>query len=50
MYRLADQICPPHIFAANTSAIPITRIGAMTRRPTRVLGMHHEPGADEDRG
>lgn len=41
VYRRLDQICPPQcIFAANTSAIPITRIGAMTRRPTRVLGMH----------
>src|SRR5436305_140542 len=41
VYRRMDQICPPHcIFAANTSAIPITRIGAMTRRPARVLGMH----------
>lgn len=41
VYRRLDQICPPHcIFAANTSAIPITRIGALTRRPTRVLGMH----------
>ncbi|HEV2990414.1 MAG TPA: 3-hydroxyacyl-CoA dehydrogenase NAD-binding domain-containing protein [Candidatus Angelobacter sp.] len=41
VYRRLDQICPPQcIFAANTSAIPITRIGAITRRPTRVLGMH----------
>lgn len=41
VYRRLDQVCPPQcIFAANTSAIPITRIGAMTRRPTRVLGMH----------
>ena len=41
VYRRLDQLCPPHcIFAANTSAIPITRIGAMTHRPGRVLGMH----------
>lgn len=41
VYRRLDQICPSQcIFAANTSAIPITRIGAMTRRPARVLGMH----------
>jgi 3-hydroxybutyryl-CoA dehydrogenase len=41
VYRRLDQICPQHcIFAANTSAIPITRIGAMTRRAARVLGMH----------
>jgi 3-hydroxybutyryl-CoA dehydrogenase len=41
VYRRLDAICPPQcVFAANTSAIPITRIGAMTGRPTRVLGMH----------
>jgi 3-hydroxybutyryl-CoA dehydrogenase len=41
VYRRLDQICSSQcIFAANTSAIPITRIGAMTRRPARVLGMH----------
>jgi len=41
VYRKLDAVCPPQcIFAANTSAIPITRIGAMTSRPARVLGMH----------
>ena len=36
-----DAICPPHaVFAANTSAISITRIGSATRRPAQVLGMH----------
>lgn len=41
VYRRLDQICPPQcIFAANTSAIPITRIGALTGRPAHVLGMH----------
>jgi 3-hydroxybutyryl-CoA dehydrogenase len=41
VYRQLDAICPPQcVFAANTSAIPITRIGALTRRPTQVLGMH----------
>jgi 3-hydroxybutyryl-CoA dehydrogenase len=41
VYRRLDEICPPHcIFAANTSAIPITRIAAMTTRPAKVIGMH----------
>ncbi len=41
VYRLLDAVCPPQcVFAANTSAIPITRIGGMTRRPAQVLGMH----------
>jgi 3-hydroxybutyryl-CoA dehydrogenase len=41
VYRRLDTICPSQcVFAANTSAIPITRIGALTGRPTRVLGMH----------
>lgn len=36
-----DAVCPAHcVFAANTSAISITRIGSATRRPDRVLGMH----------
>ena len=41
VYRQMEAICPAHcVFAANTSAIPITRIGAMTQRPQKVLGMH----------
>jgi 3-hydroxybutyryl-CoA dehydrogenase len=41
VYRHLDAICPPRcIFAANTSAIPITRIAAMTQRAAQVLGMH----------
>ncbi len=36
-----DAVCPPHaVFAANTSAISITRIGSATKRPAQVLGMH----------
>lgn len=41
VYDRLDGICPPDcVFAANTSAISITRIGSATRRPDRVLGMH----------
>jgi 3-hydroxybutyryl-CoA dehydrogenase len=41
VYKRLDAVCPEHcVFAANTSAISITRIGSATRRPDRVLGMH----------
>ncbi|QIS03768.1 3-hydroxybutyryl-CoA dehydrogenase [Nocardia brasiliensis] len=41
VYAELDQICAPEtIFAANTSCIPITKIGGATSRPDRVLGMH----------
>jgi 3-hydroxybutyryl-CoA dehydrogenase len=41
IYPVLDEVCPPHaVFAANTSCISITRIGAWTGRPDRVLGMH----------
>ncbi|MBF0272411.1 MAG: 3-hydroxyacyl-CoA dehydrogenase family protein [Magnetococcales bacterium] len=41
VYAAIDAVCPPHcIFAANTSAISITRIGSVTQRPDRVIGMH----------
>ena len=41
VYRILDSVCPEEtVFAANTSCVPITRIGAQTRRPDRILGMH----------
>jgi 3-hydroxybutyryl-CoA dehydrogenase len=41
VYRRLDAVCPPPcVLGANTSAISITRIGAATRRPDRVVGMH----------
>lgn len=41
VYVELDAICAPHcVFAANTSAISITRIGSVTERPDRVIGMH----------
>ncbi len=41
VYRRLDAICPSQcVFAANTSAIPITRIGGIDRPSRAVLGMH----------
>jgi 3-hydroxybutyryl-CoA dehydrogenase len=41
VYAALESHCPAEcIFAANTSAIPITRIGSATRRPAQVIGIH----------
>jgi 3-hydroxybutyryl-CoA dehydrogenase len=41
VYERIDTICRPEvIFAADTSAISITRIGSATQRPARVVGIH----------
>jgi 3-hydroxybutyryl-CoA dehydrogenase len=41
IYEQLDAVCPERcIFAANTSAISITRIASSTQRPSNVLGMH----------
>lgn len=41
IYEQLDAICPEHcIFLVNTSCISITKIGALTRRPDKVLGTH----------
>ena len=41
LFRQLDEICPPHaILASNTSSLPITEIGAVTKRPEQVIGMH----------
>jgi hypothetical protein len=38
---LPNQLCAPQaILASNTSSISITALGAATRRPARVIGMH----------
>ncbi|BBO82683.1 3-hydroxybutyryl-CoA dehydrogenase [Desulfosarcina ovata subsp. sediminis] len=41
IFRRLDEICKPDTYlASNTSSIPITELGAVTRRPERVLGLH----------
>ncbi len=41
IFRELDSVCPDHvILATNTSSIPIGRIGAQTKRPEKVIGMH----------
>jgi 3-hydroxybutyryl-CoA dehydrogenase len=41
VYALIDTICPDYcVFAANTSAIPITRIASVTKRAENVIGIH----------
>ena len=41
IYPRIDTICPERaVFAVNTSCYSITRVGALTKRPDRVIGMH----------
>ncbi|MGH2478967.1 MAG: 3-hydroxyacyl-CoA dehydrogenase family protein, partial [Ktedonobacteraceae bacterium] len=41
IYEQIDLICPREvIFAVNTSAISITRVGSVTKRPDQVIGTH----------
>jgi 3-hydroxybutyryl-CoA dehydrogenase len=41
VYAQLDAICPERaVFAANTSAISITRIASVTNRADKVIGMH----------
>lgn len=41
VYAQLDAMCPPSsVLAVNTSAIPITRLAALTTRPSCVIGMH----------
>ena len=41
IFRALDEAMPADsILASNTSSIPITRLGAATRRPESVIGMH----------
>ncbi|MFE1458957.1 3-hydroxyacyl-CoA dehydrogenase family protein [Streptomyces sp. NPDC058735] len=41
VYERIDRIVRPEaVFAVNTSALSITRVGSVTSRPERVVGMH----------
>ena len=41
IFKQLDEICDAHvILASNTSSISITKIGAATSRPDKVIGMH----------
>ncbi len=41
IFQQLDALCPTHtILATNTSSLPVTAIGALTKRADKVVGMH----------
>lgn len=41
VFKALDRVTPPEtILASNTSSISITKLGAVTKRPDKVIGMH----------
>ncbi|MDR7868697.1 MAG: 3-hydroxybutyryl-CoA dehydrogenase [Sporomusaceae bacterium] len=41
IFQTLDKLCPERtILASNTSSLPITALGAITKRPQKFIGMH----------
>ena len=41
IFKKLEDVCPPEvIFASNTSSLPITKLAAITKRPSQFIGMH----------
>jgi 3-hydroxybutyryl-CoA dehydrogenase len=41
VFKELDEHCPPHtILASNTSVLSVTEMGAATKRPDKVVGLH----------
>ncbi len=41
IFQTLDKLCPERtILASNTSSLPITALGAVTKRPQKFIGMH----------
>ena len=41
VYPLLEKVCPPEaVYAVDTSCYSVTRVGALTARPDKVIGIH----------
>ena len=42
LFRKLSEFTPSHaVCASNTSSLPVSKIGQLSRRPEKVIGMHH---------